>query len=380
MNTFFAKTMSALVAMQGTVMSLAGLTPMKIVQNPSVFDFGGDYYSIIWVTNRPGSGNVTYNYNGTDYSVNDQTIGNINTTDTIHVVRVPKAHLEGNRYTCHSQHILIKLAYTAFKGKTISSETVTFRGYNSQSEINALVLSDIHGNYEPVKKAVSNFEKAPDLVILNGDISGDLVLKEEFVDNVLAPAADISRGEIPVIYNRGNHETRGAFAPELAKYFVTETTGLYYTFTYGPLWAVVLDSGEDKPDNHIEYSGLVDFQTYIDGESKWLAALQPDTDNDIKYRVAFSHMPNVDDRFGNNWTDDIERLGVSVLISGHTHTFELNPDYNKDAAFKTILEGGKTKQDGFVATMLTFRDGNTMHITAYDNNLNTVADEDMILS
>ena len=44
----------------------------------------------------------------------------------------------------------------------------------------------------------------------------------------------------------------------------------YYTFRHGPAFFVVLDCGEDKPDNDIEYSGLADFDRYRATAADWL--------------------------------------------------------------------------------------------------------------
>ena len=90
------------------------------------------------------------------------------------------------------------------------------------------------------------------------------------VKDILGNAAYLSKGEYPVVYVRGNHETRGEFAAHLRDYFPTDTNELYFTFRYGPVSAVVIDSGEDKADDHYEYSGLVDFESYRQQEFDWL--------------------------------------------------------------------------------------------------------------
>lgn len=346
-------------------------------QKASVFECGDNYYSVIWETNLKGTGYVTYNYNGKNYLVNDQRGGNIRTTDTIHSVRIPKKHLDGNTYTYHSQFIVMKFAYEAIKGKTISSSQIKFRGYNNSKKINVLVLSDIHGNHNPCDNAMSNFSENYDLLILNGDISSNIVFKEDFSEKILNYAYRYSKGEIPVAYTRGNHETRGEFASEVPGYFGTKSGGLYFSFNYGPIYAVVLDTGEDKPDSNVEYSGLVDYQAYINEESEWLATLNKDENPTTLYRIAFAHQPYVDDRYGNNWVNDIIRLGISMVISGHTHTFDLNPAGAEGFPFKLILEGGMDNKHEFIATMLTFENKDTIHIKAYGSDKVLIADDDI---
>ena len=44
----------------------------------------------------------------------------------------------------------------------------------------------------------------------------------------------------------------------------------YYSFSRGPVSFVVLDSGEDKPDDAPVYAGLADFDAYRSKQAEWL--------------------------------------------------------------------------------------------------------------
>ena len=70
-------------------------------------------YTVIWSTSLPGTGWVTYTYEGEEYVVKDLQNSAVRTTDMIHSVRVPKAHLDHNTYTYSSQHIGTRRAYVA---------------------------------------------------------------------------------------------------------------------------------------------------------------------------------------------------------------------------------------------------------------------------
>ena len=54
----------------------------------------------------------------------------------------------------------------------------------------------------------------PDALLLGGDI-GDSADTEEQILTVHRLAHEIAAGEIPVVYARGNHDTRGALAEKL---------------------------------------------------------------------------------------------------------------------------------------------------------------------
>lgn len=321
----------------------------------AVFESGDNMYTVMWTTTKKGSGYITYSYQGKEYTVTDQVGGDIRTDDTIHSVRVPKAHLDHNTYTYHSESVPFNFAYFAFKGKTVSSKPVEFEGYTEGEAIRFLTLSDIHENLKPVLEAVSHFEEKPSMIILNGDIVSSMKYKLSFV-KILSYAAELSGGKIPVAYVRGNHEPRGEFAANILSYFKTTTGGLYYTFNYGPVWTLVADSGEDKADDHKEYSGLVDFTQYIADETQWLNALVPDTADGNLYRICFVHQPYLNP-YGNDWIAPLSGKSIQAVVSGHTHSLVL--DYHSDAApFHRIIDGGKNNDCRYIATMLTFESGN----------------------
>ena len=80
------------------------------------------------------------------------------------------------------------------------------------------------------------------------------------------------------------------------------------------------------------------------------------------------HIPNVKNRYGNNWVDILSDMGIGFLIGGHKH--RINFEYNQNGApFYQMLDGGKSRDNGYVATMLTFADGQ-INAVCYDNEKN----------
>ena len=49
----------------------------------------------------------------------------------------------------------------------------------------------------------------------------------------------------------------GQFSRHIPAYYAYPDDKYYYAFTRGPVRFVVLDSGEDKTDDSVEYGGLV---------------------------------------------------------------------------------------------------------------------------
>ena len=365
---------SALMVMQAAFALPFNSAVFYIDNKASVFESGDEMYTVIWSTTLPGTGYVTYTYEGVEYVVKDLQNSAVRTTDTIHSVRVPKAHLDNNTYTYSSQNIGTRRAYIAVKGRTVTSEPVEFRGYSGQEPIRALVLSDIHENPANAEKAASNFDGQPDLLILNGDLVSYMTSVLKF-KQILSYAYRFSGGSIPVIYTRGNHENRGTYGPEAVDIFKTSTRGQYFTCSYGPISFLCLDTGEDKDDADWTYSGLVDSTTYVAGETEWLKTLSPDAA--AMYRVGIGHMPNLDNRYGNNWVPILTDLKIDLFVAAHKH--RVNFEYRKQVTpFPLMIDGGKTNDDGYIATMLTF-DGGEIRAECFDEKNSFVGEHTYVM-
>ena len=61
----------------------------------------------------------------------------------------------------------------------------------------------------------------------------------------------------PLIFARGNHDTRGSFAREIERYVPIEEGRFYYTRDVGPVHLLIIDTGEDKPDSTQVYARLI---------------------------------------------------------------------------------------------------------------------------
>lgn len=343
---------------------------MRITVAPAVFETGGDYYNIVWETSFKGSGCVKYTYNGEEKVIWDSNNGIIASDDTVHSVRVPKAELRGNTYTVESQHIPFKFAYQCLKGKKCESEPIAFGGEEKEDGINILCIADIHEMEKKMYKALSHIEEKPDLICMIGDITSEMRTKDQFTKFLLKDAADLSGGEIPVVFTRGNHETRGEYAAVLADYLGDEMGKFYYTFDFGPLSAVVIDSGEDKEDSHKEYSGLVNFETLRSEEYEWLCGLDED-DFEGKYRIVFSHEPVLDDHFGKDWTAPLKELGMELVVGGHWHQSKFI-----EGELPSFIVGGNLGDGKWAASMMRLEDGK-ISVKTVDTEGNVLMDRDV---
>ncbi len=339
---------------------------IKLIAGPAVFECG-DCYALVWATSAKGTGCVLVD--GKKYW--DSQGGVIKTHDNVHVVKLPKESLNGKTYKVISERVNFKFAYNALKGKTTESESIKFCSTPSGDEINILSVSDVHDMAEEMYNSVRHINANYDLLLLLGDISSVMVKKSVYINSILTYAGKLTKGRIPVVYTRGNHETRGEFASQMKKYFPTSTGEYYFTFDFGNLSAVVIDSGEDKQDDHVEYSGLVNFSDYRDQEYNWLCSLKKDDFNG-EYLLALSHAPMLDNHFGKDWTKPLKDIGTQLLIGGHLHVSDFI-----EGELPVYVECGKRDStDEFAAALITLKD-NKINMKTVNNKGETILEKEI---
>lgn len=123
------------------------------------------------------------------------------------------------------------------------------------------VWNDTHENTETLQ-SLQRLTTAlkPDFLLWNGDQSNDVHFERDMAGQFLAPADLIIADRWPLAYVRGNHDVRGPSAGRLADFTGTPEDRFYYAFRSGPLAALVMDTGEDKPDDSPHFGGLAAFQ------------------------------------------------------------------------------------------------------------------------
>lgn len=348
------------------------LTPYKITSAPSVLDTG-ENYSIVFSTNDYGTGFVEYTYNGKAYKVYDENGGRLKSDSRIHSVNVPYEHLKNNTYKIGSQRVIEQYSYGSYTGKTLVSREYKFTPAKSENTT-FLVVSDWHRFNDLAYKAIS-FAGEYDAVILLGDASPGVDFEEQVVNNVVEFSGEVSKGEKPVIYVRGNHETRGEYAGKILDALGLEE--FFYTVDFGEVSFVVLDSGEDKIDTHPEYGGMTDYYTYRQNMIEWLKTVEL---NDEKV-IALSHswaISDIEKDLSLTGWSELDRLGTSLMISGHTHECRfIGEGDEKEKEMMALyphingymdgghISGGR-KADRYIASKITLGEKD-IFIEAFDN-------------
>ena len=147
------------------------------------------------------------------------------------------------------------LKHSPFRATTLDPE---------KASVECWMVNDIHGRDSVLGRLLADAPRQhPDFVCFNGDMLTQIETPQELFDGYLDTAAKLlSPAGIPIFATRGNHENRGSASPCFLDYFPTPTGETYYAFRQGPVFFLMLDGGEDKPDSDIRYYGLAATDAY----------------------------------------------------------------------------------------------------------------------
>ncbi|MBQ3030346.1 MAG: metallophosphoesterase [Agathobacter sp.] len=318
-----------------------------------------DTYQITFTSQAKGEAWVVID--GVEY--NDTYAGYRETESTIHKISVPMDVLDkAGEYTVYTRAMILRGPYESLQGKTISA-TYNWKGVNETDGINYYVISDNHNTHKTPLAAASYFGDDLDMLICCGD-TVSWIDREADLTQFLYLASDITKGEVPVIYARGNHETKGVKAHEYYNYVGADGENYYYTFRLGSIWGIVLDVGEDHGDNFIEYAGVAKFNTYRDEQTVFLDEVLANAENEfnaegVTYRIAVCHIPltvkYVNDHAGaykNAWIERLNQMKLTVLYGGHVHElWYIDPAFEDGSTLTQVVEYSGKEENNSQRTM-----------------------------
>lgn len=343
--------------------------PINITTGPLLQSPTDTSMAVTWITDREATGVVEYGVEGGPLTtVFNSTDGLINANERLHqvVLRDLKPGTQ-YRYRVVSRDIVKFEPYKVTYGETATSEFKTFRTLDAtKRSMSFIVLNDLHDIPESIPLLVKLVGAKPyDLAIFNGDIIS-YVEDEATITKMMDSAVQTFASEIPMVWVRGNHETRGKYARQFKSYMASPNGRYYYSFDHGPVHFTVLDSGEDKIDEYPAYAGLVDFFRYRREQGEWLKQeVQSAAFKRAKYRVVISHMPfaqkpgqrqtrevpdpflGMDDAF-KHFGATLNAAGVDIMFSAHMHRAAIvNPEEGWHNY--PIVRGGGPKDAGRAA-------------------------------
>ena len=304
----------------------------------------------------------------------DDSNGILRSETDLHRVRVPMTALDAaGTYTVCFREVIERKPYYSDTGE-VRSATFAFRPV-AGDPIRAYMIADAHGMLDPVARAVKKFEEVYgkiDFLILNGDILDHSGSTEKFA-LYYELAAALTGGEIPVVISRGNHDLRGKCAEKLADYMPSDNGRSYYSFRLGNLWGLLLDCGEDKLDDQVEYGNTICCHAFRERETAELRRIIENAAGEyaaegVRHKIVLSHVPftqsfappfNIEQDTYALWMRLLgEQIKPEALLCGHVHkTYITEPGGERDAygmAFPTVVGSEARPKEYFAGCGLLF--------------------------
>ncbi len=328
--------------------------PPRIMHGPYLQNPTETGMTLIWFTNNRCVSHVEF---GEDESLGQKARtsrhGLFDAYTTRHIVRLQD--LEPGKtyaYRVVSQEFLQFEPYEVIFGETIASNVFSFRTLDRKSsEFSFVVINDVHEESQALDQKLGRMDwEGVDLVFLNGDIIDHFEKESQIFDGFLDVCVAHFAKEIPFIWIRGNHETRGLLARRLSDYVDTPEGKFFYSLHHGPVHFTVLDSGEDKPDSHEVYAGLVDFDAYRDRQAEWLAQeINTPSFKKASFHIVLFHIP----AFGGNewygeqylrrkWAPILKKAEIDLLVCAHTHRFNVLEPEKETHPYPVLINGKNT--------------------------------------
>ena len=304
-----------------------------------------------------------------EHAYYDDSNGILRSETDLHRVRVPMAALDAaGAYTVCFREVIERKPYYSDTGE-VQSETIVFHPVTGDP-VRAYMIADAHGMLDPVVRAAKKFEEVYgkiDLLLLNGDILDHSGRVEKFA-LYYEIAATLTGGGIPVVISRGNHDLRGKCAEKLADYMPNEDGHSYYSFRLGNLWGLLLDCGEDKRDDQVEYGNTICCHTFRERETEVLRRIIGNAASEyaaagVEHRIVLSHIPftqsflppfDIERETYELWTRLLgEHIKPEALLCGHVHkTYITEPGGERDAygiTFPTVVGSGARPAEAYFA-------------------------------
>lgn len=299
--------------------------------NPAVFAVGNNYQIMV-----PTTCETLMSAKVGDEWYYDESNGTMRSDVFVHRVTVPMEELDKTgKYTLHIRKIIERKAYFTETEEPVEY-TFAFRGVPEYGA-RAYHISDTHNMVEPPVKAAAAYGNI-DFLILNGDIpdhSGD----PNNILTVYEIASQITGGNIPVVFSRGNHDMRGIYADRFSDLVGSDNGNSFFTFRLGSIWGMVLDCGEDKDESHPAYGYTNCSHAFRLRQTKFIERIIRNKEQEyaakgIRYRMVICHNPftrifeppfDIEKELYAQWAKLLkDHIQPDMMLCGHKHKLSVD--------------------------------------------------------
>lgn len=317
-----------------------------ITRGPWLVDPSETAVTIVWMTDTPSHSVVRY---GTGDSLDLQAEApahGLLPVTTLHAIRLTGLTPgRSYRYRAISTRVVKVKPYWPEKGLAAETPTYSFTTFDRNAPTASFsVITDTHEDVTRINAEMKAIDwSSTDFLAHLGDAFDGVDNEEQLFAKWLDPVGRGLDHAKPMIYARGNHEYRGAFARALWDYIPIEGGEFFFAQDHGPLHLLVLDTGEDKPDSTNVYARLNRVEPYLQRELEWAtgqAASDPRFAS-APFRVVLMHQPSwgwMPDRAA-KWQAFANTAKIDLVIAGHTHRFSRVNAGTNGAGYTTLVLG-----------------------------------------
>lgn len=368
------------------------MLPEYMLTYPTVFAIGNKYNIFV-----PFTEEVIMWVKVGDKVYYDHCNGILRSNTKMHKAELPMSVLdEAKEYTVVYKKMIERCPYFP-KSEPERELTVKFKPVKDSGDINVYHIADAHNLVAEPVAAGGLFGDDIDLLVLNGDIpnhSGDI----KNFNAICEIASGVTQGRCPVVFGRGNHDTRGIHAEDMPNYIPTLNGKTYYSFRVGCVWGLLLDCGEDKVDEHEEYGGTICFHQFREEETDYIRELIANAENEyaaegVKHKLLITHINftridrepfNIEQEVYGEWARLMrEHVKPDLMLHGHHHCMQILPvgcELDHLGQPCTAIIGSQPifdKENGnkFIGCGITLMENGKKRVIFNDNEGKVIADE-----
>lgn len=305
----------------------------NVTENEAVIMWGTDKPAVSWVEIAPGDAPSFYSEERPQFFQTYLGRKVKGVTNAVKVTGLAPATTYG--YRIFSKEILDDKGNQVSYGDVAATDVYRKKPLKlttvdpSQPGIRFCVINDIHADNGKQRNLLRDvWNDKNDFVVFNGDMVSSMESEQQILDGFINTAVELFASEKPFYMIRGNHEGRGVFADRYMDYFPSNTGMPYFTFRRGPVFFLVLDGGEDKPDSDIEYGGMSHMDKYREEQAEWMKTVVESKEfREAPFRVVLLHEPPCHDVWHGAiherevFLPVLNSAGIDLMVCGHLHEY-----------------------------------------------------------
>lgn len=309
--------------------------------------------TITWMTDLPSHVRVAYGIGGALNRYAYSTQHGMVAVGTLHNVRL-RGLKPGQQYDyrVEATPVFDVPAYWPRTGVVMQSPVYAFTTFDPRkATVRFASISDTHESVGRIDTLMQRIrDDSLDFLVQTGDAFDGVLSEAQVWDKWLSPMINGALHQsIPLILARGNHDTRGPFARDIARYVPIEENRFYFARDIGPVHLLVLDTGEDKPDSTQVYAALNRFDEFRAEELAWFQshAISSTRAKSAPFRIVVMHQPTwgagwispASDSVRAAWLKATNAAGVDLIIAGHNHRFSFTPAGTQGNNYPVLVVG-----------------------------------------